>query len=145
MEFRIAQETIRRREIITPLNSNRSSHYWFFVVKMGSYYFIFCPFYNWPFLCFARIIPLKYIDSGILPPYFSREWYVHGENFILYQLCSCFQRRTFPFLWFPELSPASATSFSQQQLTTESQRLSNCNWVWVLCYDRRSVGQSVLV
>jgi hypothetical protein len=27
MEFRIAQETIRRREIITPLNSNRSSHY----------------------------------------------------------------------------------------------------------------------
>jgi hypothetical protein len=32
----------------------------------------------------------------------------------------------FPFLWVPELSPASATSFSQQQLTTtEHQRLSN--------------------
>jgi hypothetical protein len=39
---------------------------------------------------------------------------------------SGFQRRTFPFLRVPELSPASATSFSQQQLTaTEPQRLSN--------------------
>jgi hypothetical protein len=40
-------------------------------------------------------------------------------------LGSGFQRRTFPFLWVPELSPASATSFSHQQLTTtEPQRLS---------------------
>jgi hypothetical protein len=37
-----------------------------------------------------------------------------------------FQWRTFPFLWFPERSPASATSFSQQQLaTTEPQKSSN--------------------
>jgi hypothetical protein len=37
-----------------------------------------------------------------------------------------FQRRTFSFLWIPELSPASATSFSQQQLTTtQLQRSSN--------------------
>jgi hypothetical protein len=33
-----------------------------------------------------------------------------------------------PFLWVPELSPASATSFSQQQpTTTEPQRSSKCN------------------
>jgi hypothetical protein len=32
-------------------------------------------------------------------------------------LDSAFQRRTFPFLWVSELSPASATNFSQQQLT----------------------------
>jgi hypothetical protein len=39
---------------------------------------------------------------------------------------SGFQRQTFPFLWVPKLSPASATSFSQQQLTkTENQWLSN--------------------
>jgi hypothetical protein len=39
---------------------------------------------------------------------------------------SGFQRRTFPFLWVPELSPASATSFSQQQLTrTEPQQFSD--------------------
>jgi hypothetical protein len=31
-------------------------------------------------------------------------------------LGSGFQRRTFPFLWVPEILPASATSFSQQQL-----------------------------
>jgi hypothetical protein len=37
-----------------------------------------------------------------------------------------FQRRMFPLLWVPELSPASATSFSQQQLTTtELQQFSN--------------------
>jgi hypothetical protein len=40
---------------------------------------------------------------------------------------SGFQRRTFPFLWVPELSPVSATSFSQQQLTTaESQQPFDC-------------------
>jgi hypothetical protein len=33
-------------------------------------------------------------------------------------LGSGFKQRTFPFLWVRELSPASATSFSQQQLTT---------------------------
>jgi hypothetical protein len=39
---------------------------------------------------------------------------------------SGFQRWTFPFLWVLELSPASATSFSQQQLTTtELQQSSN--------------------
>jgi hypothetical protein len=32
-----------------------------------------------------------------------------------------FQRRTFPFLWVPELFPASATSFVWQQLTTTEQ------------------------
>jgi hypothetical protein len=37
-----------------------------------------------------------------------------------------FQRRTFPFLWVPELPSASATSFSQQQLTmTEPQQFSD--------------------
>jgi hypothetical protein len=41
-------------------------------------------------------------------------------------LRSAFQRRTFPFLWFPELSPASITSLSQRQLTTtEPQQSSN--------------------
>jgi hypothetical protein len=29
-----------------------------------------------------------------------------------------FKRRAFPFLWVPELFSSSATSFSQQQLTT---------------------------
>jgi hypothetical protein len=39
---------------------------------------------------------------------------------------SGFQWQTFPFLWVPERSLASATSFSQQQLTTtEPQRLIN--------------------
>jgi hypothetical protein len=39
-----------------------------------------------------------------------------------------FQLRMFPFLWVPELSPASATSFSQQQLTTtEPQQF--CKWL----------------
>jgi hypothetical protein len=33
-------------------------------------------------------------------------------------LGSGFHRRTFPLLWVPERSPASATSFEQQQLTT---------------------------
>jgi hypothetical protein len=37
-----------------------------------------------------------------------------------------FQRWTSPFLWVPELSPVSATSFSQQQLTTtEPMQFSN--------------------
>jgi hypothetical protein len=52
-----------------------------------------------------------------------------------------FQPRTSLFLWVPELSPASATSFTQQQLTpTAAQRLtkskskSHCDW--------RSVGKS---
>jgi hypothetical protein len=37
-----------------------------------------------------------------------------------------FQRRTFLFLWVPELSPAPATSFSQQQsTTTEPKQFSN--------------------
>jgi hypothetical protein len=41
-------------------------------------------------------------------------------------LGSGFQRRAFPLLWVPELSPASATSFSQQQLTTtEPQQFSH--------------------
>jgi hypothetical protein len=41
-------------------------------------------------------------------------------------LGSGLQRRTFPFLFVPKLSPASATSFSQQQLTTtELQQPSN--------------------
>jgi hypothetical protein len=41
-------------------------------------------------------------------------------------LGSGFQQRAFPFLWVPKLSPALATSFSQQQLTTpEPKRLSN--------------------
>jgi hypothetical protein len=36
------------------------------------------------------------------------------------------QRRTSPFLWFPELSSASPTTFSQQQLAmTEPQQSSN--------------------
>jgi hypothetical protein len=34
-------------------------------------------------------------------------------------LGSGFQWRTFPFLWVPELSPTSATSFSQLQLSTD--------------------------
>jgi hypothetical protein len=39
---------------------------------------------------------------------------------------SGFQRGMFPLLWFPELSSASITSFSQQQLTTtETQQPSN--------------------
>jgi hypothetical protein len=38
-------------------------------------------------------------------------------------LGSGFQRRKFPFLWVPELSPTSATGFSKQQLT--KLRLSN--------------------
>jgi hypothetical protein len=33
-------------------------------------------------------------------------------------LGSGFQRWMFPFLWVPELFPASGTSFLQQQLTT---------------------------
>jgi hypothetical protein len=33
------------------------------------------------------------------------------------------QQRTFPFLWVPKLSLASATSFSQQQLTTSEPQL----------------------
>jgi hypothetical protein len=41
-------------------------------------------------------------------------------------LGSDFQLRTFLYLWVLELSPASATSFSQQQLTTtELQQFSN--------------------
>jgi hypothetical protein len=41
-------------------------------------------------------------------------------------LGSGFQPRTFPFLWVPELSSSSATSFYQQQLTTtEPQQFSN--------------------
>jgi hypothetical protein len=41
-------------------------------------------------------------------------------------LGNSFQQQTFPFLWLPELSLASATSFSQQQFTTpEPQSLSN--------------------
>jgi hypothetical protein len=41
-------------------------------------------------------------------------------------LGSGFQRRPLPFLWVTELSPTSATSFSQQQITTtKPQRLSN--------------------
>jgi hypothetical protein len=40
-------------------------------------------------------------------------------------LGSGFQWRTFPFHWVPELSTASATSFPQQQLTTEPQQLSD--------------------
>jgi hypothetical protein len=35
------------------------------------------------------------------------------------------QRRTFPFLCVLEMSPSAATSFSQQQHTTDPQRLSN--------------------
>jgi hypothetical protein len=31
-----------------------------------------------------------------------------------------FQQRTFPFFWIPDLSPASAATFSQQSLTTAS-------------------------
>jgi hypothetical protein len=59
---------------------------------------------------------------------------------------SGFQHQTFPFLWVPELFPASATSFSQQQLTTtETQRFSKSPTGWTyskskLCYDRRSVS-----
>jgi hypothetical protein len=41
-------------------------------------------------------------------------------------LGSGFQQRTSPFFWVPELSPASATNFSQQRLTTsEPQQLSD--------------------
>jgi hypothetical protein len=36
-----------------------------------------------------------------------------------------FQQRISPFLCVPELSPTSATSFSQKQLTNEPQRLSD--------------------
>jgi hypothetical protein len=46
-----------------------------------------------------------------------------------------FQRRTFPFQWFLEQSPASATSFQQQQLTTTEPRFSDCNSKLKLCYD----------
>jgi hypothetical protein len=56
-----------------------------------------------------------------------------------------FQRRTFSFLWVSEQSPASATSFSQQRLTTtEPQLLSELTatvWVWVTL--RLTVCQSV--
>jgi hypothetical protein len=53
-----------------------------------------------------------------------------------------FQWRTFPFLWVPELSPASATSFSQQQLTTEPPAVMSLTLHWLtelkskLLYDR---------
>jgi hypothetical protein len=43
---------------------------------------------------------------------------VSTVKFSLSLLGSGFQRWTFPLLSVPELSPASATSFSQQQLTT---------------------------
>jgi hypothetical protein len=36
-------------------------------------------------------------------------------------LGSGFQRRTFPFLWIPELFPASATNLSHQQLAMSFQ------------------------
>jgi hypothetical protein len=46
-------------------------------------------------------------------------------------------------LWVPELFPASAISFLQQQLTeTEPQQFSDLKAKSKLCYDRRSVGQS---
>jgi hypothetical protein len=51
-------------------------------------------------------------------------------------LGSGFQRQTFPFLRLPELSPASATSFCNFQPTACLQ---------TLYYDKRLVGQSVLV
>jgi hypothetical protein len=38
---------------------------------------------------------------------------------------SGFKRRTFPFLWVPEMSPASATSFSKQELTTTEKQQSS--------------------
>jgi hypothetical protein len=38
-------------------------------------------------------------------------------------LGSDFQRRTFPFLWIPELFPTSATSFSLQQFTSSEIKL----------------------
>jgi hypothetical protein len=40
-------------------------------------------------------------------------------------LGSSIQRRTFSFLWVPEVSPASATSFSKQQLTTTGPQQSS--------------------
>jgi hypothetical protein len=44
-------------------------------------------------------------------------------------LGSGFQRRTLPILWVPELSPASATSFSQQPLrTVDLQQVPDCNF-----------------
>jgi hypothetical protein len=50
------------------------------------------------------------------------------------------QRLTFPFLWVPKLSPASATSFSL--LTTETLKWLNKKSESKLCYDRQSVSLS---
>jgi hypothetical protein len=63
-------------------------------------------------------------------------------------LSSGFQQRTFLFFWVPELSPASATSFSQQQFTTSEPQLfsqAKSKSKSKSCYDRRSVGKSILV
>jgi hypothetical protein len=42
-----------------------------------------------------------------------------------------FQQRTFPFLWVPKLSLSSATSFSQQQLTTTEPQQSSGQLHWL--------------
>jgi hypothetical protein len=64
-------------------------------------------------------------------------------------LGSGFQRRTFFFMWVPELSPASAASFNRNdsQRQNPSSSVTDCNpkSESKLCYDLRSVGQSVLV
>jgi hypothetical protein len=39
---------------------------------------------------------------------------------------------------------ASSSGDSSTALTKSSLHRFPCNWVWVLCYDRRSVGESVL-
>jgi hypothetical protein len=54
--------------------------------------------------------------------HFIVHYYMHEHtrvhvNVSLPLLGSCLQQWTFSFLWVPELSLASATSFSQQQLT----------------------------
>jgi hypothetical protein len=68
--------------------------------------------------------------------------HIKSSSLHLPLLGSVFQLRTFLFLWVSELFPPLATSFSL--LTTAT-----LSWLKInhskLCYDRRSVDQSVLV
>jgi hypothetical protein len=60
-------------------------------------------------------------------------------------LDSGFPRRTFPFLWLPNLSPGSATSFSQQQLSrTEPQQQSSHSLTDYLIHQPTNSTQLIL-
>jgi hypothetical protein len=66
----------------------------------------------------AGFIGLFYTEHDYILQHTQTHTLVSTVTSSLPLLCSGFQRRTFPFLWVPERFPASATSFSQQQLTT---------------------------